>query len=298
MDLNEINVFIKIVQTGSFSQAAKLLQMPNSTVSHKVSTLEKRLGLTLIQRTTRKLHITPAGLAYFKRCLQGLEEIRAAEQEIAASQGEPQGLLRVTGPVELNGGALPEVISEYMRRFPKVQIEVLLTGRRIDLLSEGVDLAIRAGDLKDSTLIAKKIGSVYFALFATAKYLKNKETPKHPRDLRQHRCIQFTPVGHDEWKLTGPQGAYNVALSGPYWVDDLMLAKRLALQGEGIAFLPSHLCTGEVDRGKLVRILPEWRSNLTPIHFVYASQKFVTPKLQSFMEIALEPLRKSFEAKV
>ena len=193
MDLNEVAVFIKVVQLGSFSGAAKQLAMPNSTVSSKVSSLEKRLGVTLIQRTTRKLNITPAGQAYFNRCIQGLEEIHAAEMEIAAVQGEPQGLLRITAPIDLGSRVLPQLVSDFTNTYPKVRVELILSDRKVDLLSESVDLAIRAGDLRDSTLIAKKVGSVYFAPFASARYLKAKGIPTHPRDLRLHHCLQFTP---------------------------------------------------------------------------------------------------------
>ncbi|WP_413288830.1 LysR substrate-binding domain-containing protein [Bdellovibrio sp. HCB337] len=295
MDLNEVAVFIKVIQEGSFSQAAKKLGMPNSTVSHKVSSLEKRLGATLIQRTTRKLLVTPAGQAYFKRCMQGLEEIEAAESELLISKGEPQGLLRITGPVELGSTILPEIISQYTTKYPKVRTEVILTERYVDLLSEGVDLAIRAGELKDSSLIAKKIGSVCFVLVASPKYLKVRGSPSHPRELRQHRCLQHTPMGIEEWKLTSTKGAFNVPLPGQIISNDLKMIKLMALRGDGIALLPNHICYSEVANGKLVRILPEWHTNNNPIHFVYPSQRFVTPKLSFFMDMAMGSLKKLFE---
>lgn len=295
MDFNEVAIFIKVVQEGSFSQAAKKLGMPNSTVSAKVSNLEKRLGVTLIQRTTRKLNITPAGDAYFKRCIQGLEEIKAAELEIASTQGEPQGLLRLTAPAELGSSLLPGLVSQYLKKYPKARMEVLLTDRRVDLLSENVDLAIRAGDLKDSSLIAKRVGTIYFAPFASAKYLKSNGTPTHPRELRSHNCLQFTPIGVDEWKMTGPKGSLNVPVPGKILVNDMLALKKMALMDDGIAFLPTYFCYSEVKAGKLVRILPEWRSHLTPVHFVYPAQRFVTPKLSAFIALASEAIKKSFE---
>lgn len=293
-DLNEIAVFIRVVQSGSFSEAAKKLGMPNSTVSYKVSCLEKRLGVTLIQRTTRKLNITPAGQQYYKKCLQGLSEIQAAEAEVAATQGEAQGLLRITAPVELGSGALPQIVSEFSLKHPKVSVEVILTERRVDLLSENVDLAIRAGDLKDSTLIAKKIGAVYFATFASPRYLKNKPELKHPRDLRQHQCIAFTPLGAEEWRLVSNKGTLNIPIPTRIVVNDLIMTKQLALLGNGVAFLPAHLCLSELQSGKLIRVLPEWRSGLNPVHFVYPAQKFVTPKLSAFMAFSQEALRRTF----
>lgn len=295
MDFNEVAIFIKVVQEGSFSKAAHSLGMPNSTVSAKISSLEKRLGVTLIQRTTRKLNITPAGNAYFKRCMMGLEEIKAAEAEIANIQGEPQGLLRITAPNELGSTVLPQLISEYIRKYPKVRIEVLLSDRRVDLLSENVDLAIRAGEMKDSTLIARRVGAIYFAPFASPKYLKANGTPTHPRELKQHSCLQFTPIGVDEWKMTSSKGSLNVPLSGRVLINDMTALKKMAVMGDGIVFLPTYYCYTEVSNKQLIRILPEWRSNLAPVHFVYPAQRFVTPKLSSFMSMAGDTIKRSFE---
>lgn len=296
MDLNEVAIFIQVVQSGSFSQAALKLGMPNSTVSSKISSLEKRLGVTLIQRTTRQLHVTPAGQTYFQKCVQGLDEIRGAESEMVAAQGEPQGLFRITAPVELGTSILPDLLADYVAKFPKVRVETILTERRVDLLGEGVDLAIRAGELKDSTLIARKIGVVCFALFATAKYLKSHGTLSHPRDLQNHQCIQFTPVGVDEWSLVSARGSFNALVPGRLVLNDLNAVKRLALMNVGVAYLPSHLCHAEIQSGRLVRVLPEWRSTLTPVHFVYPAQKFITPKLDAFMGLSMERLKESFKS--
>jgi len=295
MDFNEVAIFIKVVQEGSFSKAAQSLGMPNSTVSAKISSLEKRLGVTLIQRTTRKLNITPAGNAYFKRCMLGLEEIKAAEAEIANIQGEPQGLLRITAPNELGSTVLPQLISNFIKKYPKVRIEVLLTDRRVDLVSENVDLAIRAGDMKDSTMIARRVGSIYFAPFASPKYLKANGNPTHPRELKQHSCLQFTPIGVDEWKMTSSKGSLNVPLSGRVLINDMAALRKMAVMGDGIVFLPTYYCYTEVSNKQLIRILPEWRSNLAPVHFVYPAQRFVTPKLSAFMTMAADAIKQSFE---
>lgn len=291
MDLNEVLVFIKVVQAGSFSQAAKQLGMPNSTVSSKVSSLEKRLGTTLITRTTRRLNITPAGEAYFKKCVNGLEEIKSGEDEIAASQGEPQGLLRITAPVELGSSVLPLIVQSYITKYPKVRIEVLLTDRRVELLTEGVDLAIRAGELKDSTLIGKKLGHGNFLLFASPKYLKAKGEPVHPRELKDHQCIHFTPMGSEAWKLVGPKGSLVVPVPGQMIINDLAMVRNLTLSGMGIALMPSFYCKSEISTGKLVRILPHWQTVSSPIHFVYPAQKFVSSKLSAFIALAAEPMK-------
>ena len=295
MDLNEIAVFIKVVQSGSFSGAARALNLPNSTVSFKISSLEKRLGITLIQRTTRKLNITPLGEAYYKRCLISLEEINAAEAEITSIQSEPQGLLRITAPIDIGSNVLPIIVSSYMKKFPKVRVEVILSDRRVDLLSESVDLAIRAGELKDSTLIAKRVGSTYFIMVASAKYLKLNGIPTHPRELIKHKCLQFTSNGVDTWKLVGPKGSLNVSVPGRVLVNHFEMIKLMASMDDGIAYLPITAVHEELKSGKLIRVLPEWRSELAPVHFVYPAQKFVTPKLSSFIEHANAALKEKFK---
>ena len=294
MDLNEVAIFIKVVQTGSFSEAAKQLQMPKSTVSMKISNLERTLNTTLIHRTTRKLNITPEGDAFYSRSLQGLELINSAEDELSSLKGEPQGLLRITAPLDLGNSVLPQIVADYSKKYPKVIVDVMLTDRRLDLLGEKVDLAIRAGNLKDSTLIAKKLGAVYFAPFASPKYIKQYGEPQHPRDLAKHRLLHFQPLGINEWRLSGPKGTLNVPVSGKMILNSLIMIKSMALIGEGIALLPTYYCYPEVKAGKLVRILPEWRTPLQNVHFVYPSQKFVKPKLKAFIEMATKPLKENF----
>ena len=295
MDLNEVAIFIKIVQTGSFSAAAKQLQMPKSTVSMKISNLERTLGTTLIHRTTRNLNITPEGEAFYKRALGGIEEIYSAEEELLSLKGEPQGLLRITAPLDLGNSVLPQIVADYSKKYPKVTVDVILTDRTVDLLSEKFDLAIRAGNLKDSTLIAKKLGSVYFAPFATPKYIKQHGNLDHPRELTKHCMLSFSPLGVNEWRLAGPKGTLDIPVTGKLVLNNLLMIKSMALIGECIAFLPTYYCYNEVKAGKLVRLLPEWRSQITNVHLVYPSQKFVKPKLKAFIEMASEPLKENFE---
>ena len=171
MDLNEINVFLRVAQAGSFTRAAKQLGIPNSTASAKVSALERRLGVTLLQRTTRKLHLTEGGEAYFRQASQGLEEILKAEAAISASQREPQGLLRVTAPIDLGSNCLADLISAFRKKYPAVNVELIFTARYVDLVGEGVDVAVRAGKLRDSGLIARKVGVANWIPIASPAYL-------------------------------------------------------------------------------------------------------------------------------
>ncbi len=294
-DLNEVAVFIKVVEMGSFSQAARQLGMPNSTVSAKVSDLEKRLGVSLIRRTTRKLFVTAEGQVFFERCTRGLEEIRSAEEELTAGQSEPQGLLKITAPIELGSIILPKVIEKFKNQFPKVNIDLFLSDRTVDIVSEGFDLAIRAGDLKDSSLIAKKLGGVYFAPFASQSYLKKTSSPKVPKDLKDHSCLQFTPLGIEEWNLLGPKSV-TVPMRKQIVINELNIIKALTVSGVGISLLPTFLCFSEVQAGKLVRVLPEWRTNIRPVHFVYVGQKHASPKVNAFILVATDIIKSSLQS--
>jgi DNA-binding transcriptional LysR family regulator len=249
----------------------------------------------LIKRTTRKLFVTEEGRSFFDRCIRGLKEIRAAEEEVTMGQREPHGLLRVTAPIELGGSILPKVISEFHSKYPKVHFDLYLSDRTVDLISEGFDLAVRAGDLRDSSLMAKKLGSVYFAPFASPQYLKKRGTPGSPKELRDHSCLQFTPLGLDEWKLVGPKGSVSIPMSQQLVINELNVIKNLAVSGLGIALLPTFFCYSDVQGGKLVRILPEWRSNLRPVHFVYVGQKYASPKINAFMSIASDMIKNSLQ---
>ena len=297
MDLNEVAVFVKVVQVGSFSRAAEQLNMPNSTVSSKLSKLESRLGVTLIQRTTRKLRLTPAGERYLDRCRDGIAAIEKADNEMAACQSEAQGLLRITGTVEMGATILPPLVSKFLAKYPKVSVELLLTDRRIDLLSEGVDLAIRAGALEDSTLIVKRIGVGHFGLYAAPKYLREHGTPKTPRDLQQHRGIHFTSLGTPPvWELRNAKERVKIKMANRVATNNLAFARAMCVAGEGIAIVPAFYTQAEERGKKLRRILPEWHSNVTPIQFVYPASRFVTPQLTAFMALATDALRTSFES--
>jgi DNA-binding transcriptional LysR family regulator len=295
MDLNEINVFIKVAQAGSFTRAARQLGIPNSTTSAKVSALERRLGVTLLQRTTRKLRLTEAGEAYVRQASLGLEEIARAETEVSSSQREPQGTLRVTAPIDMGNNCLAHLVSTFRKKYPKVNIEILFTDRKVDLVAEGVDIAIRAGDLQDSGLIARKIGVAHWVPISSPAYLKRAAMPEHPKDLRDHECIQFTQIGKNDWQLTDGKHTVIVPLARQLVANEISFVKILALSGNGIALLPSFVCREEIGNGKLIRVLPAWHSRIAPLHLVYPGQKFVTPKLRAFVELALDVLKRTFQ---
>lgn len=293
MDYNEVAIFIKVVQKESFSKAAIALDMPKSTVSTKVSNLEKRLGTTLLKRSTRKLQLTEDGTIFFQRAIKGINEILAAENEIISENSEPHGQLKITAPIDIGNIVLTELTANFLKKYPKVNIKIILSDRYVDFLEEEIDLAIRAGTLKDSTLIAKKIGEVAFGIYASPKHLKTHGVPNAPKDLKSHHCILFSSIS--EWKLHNAKQSITVAPHERIVVNDLNLAMSLAVQGEGLALLPSFLCQPEIKSGKLVRVLKGWKSNVSPIHFVYPTQRHVQPAVKMFIEMSTALMQNRFK---
>ncbi|MDX9732274.1 MAG: LysR family transcriptional regulator [Bdellovibrionales bacterium] len=305
MDLNEILVFVRVVQAGSFNKAALTLGMPNSTVSTKVSVLEKRLGVTLLHRTTRKQSLTEDGDIFYRSVLPHIEGLLAAEEQVSFVQAEPIGTLRMTAPSLVASYLLPSVIAKYVERFPKVNVELIATDAVVDLVGERLDLAIRAGKLADSSLKMKKIGTSYFALFASPRYLKGHDIIRHPKDLLQHQCVQFSPLGKDQWDLQeigvkrGREGRtksrVSVHMTRRLLLDELHVVKELILKDHGIALLPTFVCDRELSERRLVRVLPNWCSEGREMSLVYPKHRFASPKLSSFLDLAALELSRVLE---
>ena len=283
MDLNEIAVFTRVVQAGSFTAAARLLGMPKSTVSRKVAELEERLDARLLQRTTRRLSLTDAGRTYFDYGVRIVNEIEAAESAVGSLQDTPRGLLRVTAP--LNAAWLAAIVADFMKRYPEVQLELLCTGRNVDLIEERFDLAIRAGVLADSSLVARSLGSVTWYLVATGGYLKKRRRPRVPDDLRDHDCLLFgagsTTV---QLRLDSGERSVQVAIAAHLLVSDMDVLYAAASAGLGIALLPAFRCIDDLRAHRFERVLRDWTAPATPVHAVYPTARHLSAKVKSFVE--------------
>jgi DNA-binding transcriptional LysR family regulator len=283
MDLNEIAVFTHVVRAGSFTAAAKELGMPKSTVSRKVSDLEERLNARLLQRTTRKLSLTDAGRTYFDYGVRIVNEIEAAESAVGSLQDKPRGLLRVSvGP---NSQWLADIIADFMKRSPEVQLEVLSTGRNVDLVEERFDAAIRAGALADSSLVARRLGNVTWFLVATPAYLKKKRRPRAPDDLKDHDCLLFgTGSTAVNLRLENGDERREVAVSARLLVSDFDIVYAAATAGLGIALLPAFRCMDDLREHRLERVLRDWAAPTIPVHIVYPTARHLSAKVKSFVE--------------
>lgn len=285
MDLNEIVVFAKVVETGSFTAAAQALGLPKSTVSRKVAQLEERLDARLLQRTTRKLSLTEVGRAYYERCQRIVADIVAAEQLVSELQEAPRGLLRITAPVDLGGLYLGALIAEFLAETPEIQIELALSDRIFDLVDERIDLALRFGPLPDSTLVARRLFETRMALVASPAYVARRGAPANPDELADHDVVSFVPVSRfRNWKLTGPRGAQVEVFPRPRFTASGMFAVREAVvAGAGVSLLPDFAIAAELRDGRLTSVMPDWHGGGGELFAVYPSTRNVSPKLKTFL---------------
>jgi DNA-binding transcriptional LysR family regulator len=274
MDLNRIAVFSRVVEAGSFTSAAAALGVRKSSVSRSVAALETELGIRLLQRTTRKLSLTDAGRAYYERARDALAALEEAQHAASSLGAEPRGVVRVTAPVDLAGG-LAVVTSAFVRSHPAVRVEVSLTARFVDLVKEGFDLAVRAGPLTDSSLLARKLGESEHGLFASRAYLDTAGRPRRLSDLTRHECILYRASGATAtWRLSGPRGEEEVSVRGRLETDEFAFVRASVRAGAGIAFTPVGLLAPLVKNGELERVLPRYALRGAPVHIVWPSRRF------------------------
>lgn len=284
IDLNDVAIFVKVAQLESFSRAGLALNMPVSTVSRRVAALEEQLRTTLIQRTTRKLSLTAQGRAYYAETSGPLNHLFDAEIALVDRQREPKGILKITAPVALAHEAFYEFLSSFLKTHVQVQIDISITNAFLDLVADNVDVAIRFGDMADSTIVAQRIGTNLRYLVATPGYLETRSHPARPEDLRQHDCILLNARdGRSEWELFSGKKSAKIEVSGRISSRDLQSLSVFTHKGHGIGLLPTYYCEAEIRGGSLIRILPEWSSPEIAVHAVYPSQRFVPLKTQAFL---------------
>jgi len=245
-------------------------------VSRSVARLEEALGVQLLQRTTRALQLTEAGRVYFEEASRALSALEQAHETLAQLDARPQGAVRITAPVDLGAQVLAPLAARFTRRTPGITLEFMLTSRLVNLVDEGVDLAVRAGTLRDSSLISRRVNGLEPWLFASPAYLDARGTPTSVQQLAEHECALFRPKrGHAEWVLTGPAGVSRVSVRGPVASDDFMFLREAVLGGAGIGLLPALHCEQDLARGRLVRLLPPYTGPSAPLHVVWPASRHV-----------------------
>jgi DNA-binding transcriptional LysR family regulator len=285
IDLNDIAVFVKVAQFGSFSRAAHSLGMPVSTVSRKVSSLEEQLGVTLLQRTTRKLSLTAQGRAYFHQCSEPLTHLVDAEQALTQTQRQPEGLLKISVPIILGQEVFYEFVSDFLKNYPRIQVDLFVTNLFLDLIAENIDLGIRFGELKDSSIVAQRLGKSVRYLVAAPEYLKGKVLPLKPEDLKDHQCVLLNGRNSEaEWHLVNGRKSVDLHVSGSVSSRDFEAVSAFTYRGHGIGLLPSTYCDNQIRTGELIRLLPDWSSPEIFVHAVYPTRRFLPSRLQVFLD--------------
>lgn len=288
MNLEGIDIFVKVIQSGSFTKAAQQMKKPVTTVSDKVAQLEKRLGVTLVHRTTRQLKLTQVGEAYYEKCLRALAEFEVAEQELQVAKSEPRGRLRITTSVDVGQSIMPGLSKFFLSKYPNVKLELIITNRRVDLVGEGIDLGVRIGKLSDSTYRTRKYLDAIASIWATPELIKKHGMPQVPKQLEKIPAVAFALQKNQAVELIRGKEKMKVQLQSRIQADDMETVKQLVLESIGIGFFPDFICEKEESSGRLVRLLPEWTWGKIPLSFIYPEQKFVSPNVKAFIDLALQ----------
>jgi len=297
-DLNDVLAFSRVADTGSFTAAALRLGWPKSSVSHRVARLERTLGARLIERSTRRLRLTDVGARYHEHARRVLQELEQASATVASFRAQPCGWLRISASVVLGQALLPPLLVDYAAACPEVQVFVDLTNRRVDLLEEGFDLAIRSGVLPDSSLVARSLGRAAARLYAAPAYLRRHGRPRSPDELGSHMLIDNAPAAPTErWILSHDDGRQAVVPARFRLVgSDPALLREVAALGEGIVSLPDFVAAPALTARRLVPVLAQWATRRVEVHAVFPSHKSLSPALRAFVDLAVLRLGQSLQA--
>ncbi len=291
IDLNDMLLFAQVVNSGSFTAAARKLGMPKSTLSRRISNLESKMDSRLLHRTTRSLRLTDIGAEFYTHCVRVVDEAREAERLIHLNQDEPRGLLRVTGPIEWGNNYIGALVSEYLQHHPEVRLELILTNRFVDLVAEGFDLALRAGHLEDSSMIARRLGESRMLLCAAPAYLEQHGAPQNPEQLREHICLAYPGGdGRTTLQFSSSNSLSQVEINGRLVANSVTTLRDATIAGLGITALPSSLCRDALDQRLLLPIMQEWQLPVDGIYAVYPSPRHLTLKVRSFIDFIAERL--------
>ena len=292
LDLNQMALFVQVVQAGSFAEASRRLGMPPTTLSRQVAQLEDALQTRLLQRTTRKLTLTDAGRTLFDQSAAQIEALQSAASQLAGEHQAPKGSIRVAASAGFFDFYEIEWVAEFLAAYPGVQLEFVLSDAMADFIGEGIDVAFRgSAELPDSSLVARKVASGYLALAASPAYLAARGTPRTVEDLAAHDCIRTVgQAGPTTWRLNGPDGPSPVAVSGRFSATTGPAQKKAAIGGLGICLLPMAALQASFRSGELIEVLPGVASSVGNLYVVYPSRRHVPRAVTAFVEMTVQRL--------
>jgi LysR family transcriptional regulator AphB len=284
-DLNDMMLFIALIDAGSFTLASERLNIPKANLSRKISKLEQRLGVTLLERTTRSQKVTEAGKLYLTHCRRIHQEIDLAEASIAQILGKVEGHLRISTSVGLGHEILKPVLGQFMHQYPDINLQLDLLNRRVDLIEEGFDLVIRIGKLEDSRLIAKRIGSITRKIYVSPDYLSQHGDIKSLEELKQcDFLVMSSAQSNSRLILESGEEQNELKITPKMLVDDFMMLKQMTIEGLGVAIIPNYMCEKELKNGQLVQVLPRWGLPDVDVYSLYPKHRLNIPKVKAFMD--------------
>ncbi|RED47748.1 LysR family transcriptional regulator [Aestuariispira insulae] len=288
-DFGAIPVFVAVVEQGSFSAAAIKLGITKSAVSKRITQLETRLGARLIQRSTRKLSLTEAGEAYLGYAMECRKAAMQAEDAVSEMQGDPRGLLRVSAPMSFGRLHLAPLVPALMKRYPALKLDLVLDDRRVDLVEGGFDVAMRAGNLPDSSLIARRLAPCRVVLCASPDYLAGAAPVQRPEDLRDHDCLTYSYLSnHHEWTFETRTERQKITVSGRYQVNNSEALREAVIGGLGIARIPTFIVGPDLASGRLIQVLPDYPVETHTLYAVFPERLHMPAKVRAFLDFAVE----------
>lgn len=300
-DLNDLFYFSIVVEKGGFAAAGRALDIPKSRLSRRISQLEERLGVRLLQRSTRRFAVTDAGQRFYRHCQAVIAEAQAAEEAVAQLTTEPRGLVRMSCPVSITQNAIANMLPGFLEKYPQVKILLLSTNRRIDLINEGVDVALRVRFKldTDADLVVRSFGHSRALLVASPAYLDLHGRPQQPEDLARLATISIAELEAQSWDLTSRDGRhYQFEHQPRLMCGDFPLVRAAAEKGLGVALLPESVCCSALASGKLEVILPEWSPPQGVVHCVYPSRRGVLPAVRVLIDWLAEKMPEAIRSNV
>jgi LysR family transcriptional regulator, regulator for bpeEF and oprC len=289
--LQAIEVFVQVVDTGSFTRAAENLKLPKATVSTLIQSLESSLSAKLLHRTTRKVSVTAEGAAYHERCLRILSDVREADESLSRTRRSPSGRLRVDAPTGLASLVIIPALPEFFARYPDIHLELGCSDRPVDLIEEGVDCAVRGGELGDTRLVARRVGAMHYVTCASPAYIERHGRPLHPDDLARHRCVNYFSARTGEmfhWDFTRGGERVQLVLPGQIALNDSYAYTAAGLSGLGIVQMANFLLRPMIEDGRFVPVLEDWSNDPMPIHVVFPQNRHLSNKVRVFVDWVAE----------
>lgn len=289
--LTSMQVFVRVADLGSFAAAAKDLRLSPTMIGKHIRHLEKRLGLQLINRSTRKQSLTELGQNYLTHCRHVLEEVKAGEAFVEEALRAPRGRLRVAASLTFGSFVLAPALVEFLKRYPDIAIDLQLSDKRADLVDEGIDVALRVGTLSDSSMMSRALSNYQAVVCAAPEYLAAHGVPQHPKDLIHHECLSFPDwMEGPQWVFEGPEGRIAVDVKSRLQINNAFGIRYATLAGAGIAMQRQDTLGDDIARGRLQPILPDYRPLSRPRHIVWPQDRRMTPKLRVFIDFVIEKL--------